>query len=80
MRQHAGQQSLAIHRDVALAPMDLLGRVVTARAIAFRGSHALSVDDGSRRQQPLCELMDGITEPLPCPAWGQLQRAANTRS
>ena len=49
MHEHAEQQSLRVHRDVALTAIDLLGGVIAARAAAFRGLHALCVDDRSRR-------------------------------
>jgi len=49
MHEHAKQQSLGVHRNVALAPIDLLGRVVAARPPAFSGLHALGVDDRSGR-------------------------------
>ena len=47
MHEHAEQQPLGVHCDVALAAIDLLGRVIAARSAAFRGLYALRVDDAS---------------------------------
>ena len=35
MHEHAEQQPLRVHRDVALAPVDQLRRIVAARSPAF---------------------------------------------
>ncbi len=48
MHDDAQQQPLRVHRDVALASCDLLGRIVAARAAGLRRLHALAVDDRSR--------------------------------
>ncbi len=57
MHDDAQQQPLRVHRDVALASRDLLGRVVTARTACFRCFHALAVDDRGRGAWlPPCRL------------------------
>ena len=45
----ADQQSTAIGDDMALAPLDQLGRIEAPDTLAFRGFHGLAVDHAGRR-------------------------------
>src|SRR4029077_231514 len=45
----ANQMTVGIGNDVALAPVDLLARVIPLRTAAFRGLDRLTVDHPSRR-------------------------------
>ena len=43
INQRANQQAKDIGHDVALAPLDLLARVIAVNTAAFRGFHALAI-------------------------------------
>src|SRR5581483_12391855 len=48
MHLHRQQEALGVGDDVALAALDALAGIDPARAAAFRGWHALAVDDRRR--------------------------------
>lgn len=48
MNDKADQQAERVGDDVALAPVDLLARVITTQAAAFRRLHTLAVDHAGR--------------------------------
>lgn len=57
VNNHAQQQPLRVHGDVALATRNLLGGVVAARTAGFCGLHTLAVDDcGREAWLPACAL------------------------
>jgi hypothetical protein len=48
VHDYAEQQPVHVSRDVALAPVQLPGRITAAWAAALRRLHALGVNDGCR--------------------------------
>lgn len=49
MHRHLQRPAVRVHHGVSLARLDLLARIVAARAASLGGLHALTVDNGSTR-------------------------------